>query len=333
MGSRTVRDDMAYSPDRPAAPSWLVWTALWIVYIVWGSTYLAIRITVQTLPPFLAGGVRFLIAGGVLYLFLLFRKGPAAMKVTGREVAAAAFVGIALLLGGNGMVMLAEQQVPSGLASLLIATVPLWVILFRKLTGDKIARGTLVGVAVGFAGVALLVLPGDRPDGVRTIGIVMMLVAAVSWAIGTFTSSRLSLPKDPFVSTAIQMLFGGVAGMVAGAATGEFGGIDFGSFSTSSILALVYLITIGSWLAFTAYVWLLQNAPVSKVATYAYVNPVIAIFLGWLVLSEQLTVSIVAGAAIIVASVAVIVRKESASNPAVETEEPAPAALVGADAS
>src|SRR4051812_45606260 len=124
---------MAYSPDRPQAPSWLVWTALWIVYIVWGSTYLAIRITVQTLPPFLAGAVRFLVAGGFLYVFLMVRKGRSALKITGKELAASAFVGIALLLGGNGMVMLAEQQVPSGLASLLIATVPLWVILFRKI--------------------------------------------------------------------------------------------------------------------------------------------------------------------------------------------------------
>jgi drug/metabolite transporter (DMT)-like permease len=309
-----------------------VWTSLWIVYIVWGSTYLAIRITVQTLPPFLAGGVRFLIAGGFLYLFLLIKRGRASLKITAKELGAAAFVGIALLLGGNGMVMLAEQEVPSGLASLLIATVPLWVILFRKISGDRIARGTLIGVGVGFIGVALLVLPGDRPEGVRTIGIVMMLLAAVSWATGTFMSSRLTLPKDPFLSTAIQMLCGGVAGMVVGAATGETSGIDFASFSTSSILALIYLITIGSWLAFTAYVWLLQNAPVSKVATYAYVNPVIAIFLGWLVLSEQITVSIIAGATIIVASVAVIVRKESTSKETVTEREPAPAALVGVDA-
>lgn len=313
------------------APSWMVWAALWTVYIVWGSTYLAIRITVETLPPFLAGGVRFVIAGALMWLFLRIKKGRDAMQVGRRQAFSAAVVGALLLLGGNGLVMVAEQDVPSGLASLIIASTPLWVILYRYLAKERISTGTLLGVAVGFAGVAVLVVPGERPGGASITGIFLLVIAAASWANGSFLSSRLEMPSDPAVSTAIQMLLGGAFLSVGGLLRGELSGLDTEAFSTASVVALLYLIFIGSLVAFTAYVWVLQHAPVSKVATYAYVNPVIAIFLGWIVLSEQVTPVILLGAAIIVASVAFIVRKESGTPKEIDPVDSPAHGLAGAD--
>lgn len=309
----------------------MVWAALWTVYIVWGSTYLAIRITVETLPPFLAGGVRFLIAGALMWLFLRVKKGREAMHVSRRQAFSAAVVGALLLMGGNGLVMVAEQDVPSGLASLIIASTPLWVILYRYLAKERIAAGTLVGVAVGFVGVAVLVVPGDRPGGASLTGIFLLVIAAASWANGSFLSSRLEMPGDPAVSTAIQMLLGGGFLTLGGLLRGELSGLDTDAFSTASVLALLYLIVMGSLVAFTAYVWVLQHAPVSKVATYAYVNPVIAIFLGWIVLSEEVTPIILLGAAIIVASVASIVRKESATPKEIDPVDAPAHGLAGAD--
>jgi drug/metabolite transporter (DMT)-like permease len=314
----------------PASPpGWLVWAALWVVYIVWGSTYLAIRVTVETLPPLLAGGARFILAGLVLYSVLLVRRGRARMRITRAELAGSAVVGTALLLGGNGLVMVAEQDVSSSLTALLISAVPLWVVLFRYAAGEKVAVGTLIGVLVGFVGVGILVMPGG--SGGDLLGALVVVAASFLWATGSILSKKLVLPKDPFLSTAVQMLCGGVSLSVAGLIAGE-GAFDLGGFSADSLLALAYLVVIGSLLAFTAYVWLLQNAPISKVATYAYVNPVIAIFLGWAILSERITAVVLMGAAIIVASVAFIVSKESQPEVEEDTAEPDEPALVGADA-
>jgi drug/metabolite transporter (DMT)-like permease len=292
-------------------PSWLVWAALWTVYIVWGSTYLAIRVTVETMPPLMTAATRFLVAGSIVYAFLRIKKGRAFVRLERREIVASTAVGALLLFGGNGLVSVAEEHVPSALAALIIASVPLWIVVMRFATGDRVPGGTLAGVAVGFAGVALLIVPGDRP-GTASLGHLLLIVlASMSWATGSFVSKRLPLPKDPFVSTAAQMLGGGVVLAIAGLVSGEASGLDPSAFSGASIAGLVYLIVAGSFLAFTAYVWLLQNAPISKVATYAYVNPTVAIFLGWLILSEEITPTILAGAAVIVAAVAWIVRMES----------------------
>ncbi len=310
----------------------MVWGALWVIYIVWGSTYLAIRVTVETLPPFLSAGVRFLVAGVIVYAVLALRRGWRALAITKRELAASALVGAALLFGGNGLVSLAEQEVSSSLAALIIASVPLWVVLLRTLTGEKVSRGTLAGVAVGFAGVAMLVLPSGGANGASMAGLLTLVVASGSWASGSFFSSRLPLPRDPFVSTAAQMVCGGLVCVLAGGIAGEASGLAISEFSGASLAGLAYLVTVGSLFAFTAYVWLLQNAPISKVATYAYVNPVIAIFLGWLILSESITTSILVGAAVIVSSVAFIVSKESAAPrpEADDADAPAEAALAGA---
>jgi drug/metabolite transporter (DMT)-like permease len=299
---------------------WLTWIALWTVYIVWGSTYLAIRVVVETMPPLLSGGIRFMVAGAIAYVFLRWRRGAASVRVTGKEVGASALVGTALLLGGNGLVSIGEQEVPSGLAALIIASVPLWVIVWRFAFRDRISRGTLIGVIAGFIGVGVLMLPGERPGDASLAGMLVIVAAALFWASGSFFSKKLPLPKDPFTSTTMQMLTGGLITGVAGGLSGEFSDLNIAGFSRGSWIALIYLVFVGSLVAFTAYTWLLQNAPISKVATYAYVNPVIAIFLGWAFLSEEITATVAVGASIIVASVATIVRKETVPVRRVGTE-------------
>ena len=293
----------------------MVWLALWTVYIVWGSTYLAIRVTVETLPPLLTAGVRFLIAGAIMYAVLAARRGLDAMRISGRQLLSCALIGAALLLGGNGLVVLAERDVASSLAALIIASVPLWVVLFRWGSGDRVSLGTLISVVVGFAGVAILVLPEGSGEG-NMFGFLLLISAAVCWATGSFLSTRLTLPSDPLTSTTIQMLCGGAWLVSGGIAMGELGEIDVERFSGASIAAFLYLIVFGSLFAFTAYVWLLQNAPISKVATYAYVNPVIALLLGWVILSEEITATMLIGAAVIVASVAFIVKREAGTRSA-----------------
>ena len=310
------------------APTWQVWTALSIVYVVWGTTYLAIRVVVETVPPLLSASFRFLVAGLAYYLWLRIRHGSDAVRVTGKQLMSCALVGTALLLGGNGLVTIAEQTVSSSLAALMIATVPLWVVLMRRLTGDRIPVSTLIGVGIGFVGVAWLVLPGGRPEESTTMGIILLILAPMFWATGSFLSGRIDMPANPFVSTAYQMLFGGLATTIVGGLRGEFADVHLEEFSTSSLLALGYLVVFGSWVAFTAYVWALQNVPVSKVATYAFVNPVIAMSLGWLILDEQLTPTMLGAAAIIIASVAMIVRRETGPSPKQRKIEAVPAGAV-----
>jgi drug/metabolite transporter (DMT)-like permease len=293
----------------PAPPGWQVWGALWIVYLVWGSTYLAIRVMVETVPPLLGAGTRFAVAGAVLLLVLGLRLGWTAIRPTRGALLGAGLVGL-LLPGANAVVSVAEQHVPSSLAALLIASIPLWVILLRRLAGETITRAGGVAVLVGFVGVALLVRPGPQSADASIVGMLTCVAAAVMWASGSFASGRVELPRHPLVSTGWQMLIGGIACLVAGLLAGEGPQVDPAAFSTRSLLALAYLIVMGSWVAFSAYVWLLQNAPISKVATYAYVNPVVAIVLGWLILSEVVAPVTIAGAAIIVAAVALAVRSE-----------------------
>lgn len=323
--------NLAMKADKDA-PAWKVWANLWIVYIVWGSTYLAIRVMVETMPPLMTSGVRFLTAGVLAYVWLLLRRGTAGVRVTRAELGASALIGAALLLGGNGLVSIAEESVPSALAALVIASTPLWVVLLRALFKERVPGGTLLGVAVGFIGVAVLVIPGGSEGHAPLGGLLLVVLAAALWASGSFFSKRLSLPRDPFLSTVMQMLTGGAILIIAGLARGEAQGLDVQGFSTRSIIAVLYLIFIGSLVAFTAYTWLLQHAPISKVATYAYVNPVIAIFLGAVILGEEITTYILAGAALIIASVAFIVRQEGPGSRARAAEAAPEGALATSDA-
>ncbi|GAA3390234.1 EamA family transporter [Streptomyces roseoviridis] len=286
-----------------------VWVALGIVYVVWGSTYLGIRVAVETLPPFLSASTRFVVAGLLLAGIIAWRQGPAALKVTPRRLGSAVVVGLLLLLGGNGLVVLAETSVPSGLAALLVAVVPAWVVLFKAGFGERPSAGGLVGVLLGLAGLAVLTLPGLSGD-VQAGGVVLVIVGTLLWSVGSFASSRIPMPANPFTASAYEMIAGGVGCLGVALVRGEQHGLDPSAVSGRSWAALGYLIVFGSLIAFTAYAWLLQTAPLSLVATYAYVNPVVAVALGALILNEALSWPIVLGGAIVVAGVCLIVSTE-----------------------
>ncbi|MGW5423544.1 EamA family transporter [Streptomyces sp. NPDC003943] len=303
-----------HSAPLPTAPAprripTTVWAALAIVYVVWGSTYLAIRVVVETLPPFLSAGARFVVAGLVLAGIIAWRQGIGALKVSARQLASAAVVGLMLLLGGNMFVVLAEMSVPSGLAALLIAVVPVFVVMLKALAGERPTAGGIAGVLVGLGGLAVLTLPGLSGE-VKVSGVILVIVGALSWSIGSFSSSRLPMPANPFTASVYEMLAGGLAGVGVGLLRGEQHGLDLAAVSTRSWAGLAYLVVFGSLIAFTAYAWLLQTAPLSLVATYAYVNPVVAVALGALILNEALSWPIVLGGAIVVVGVGLIVSTE-----------------------
>lgn len=290
-----------------------VWAALGIVYLVWGSTYLGIRVAVQAgLPPLVSAGVRFLLAGVILAAIVAATKGPGALRVNPRELGAAALIGSLLLFGGNGVVMIAEQTVPSGLAALLVAGVPLWVVVWRLVTSDRPRSLTLLGVALGLGGLALLTLSGGDASGAQLWGVLAIAAAAISWATGSFFSARVGMPSDPFVSTVWEMIAASSAMIVVGVARGELTGFSPADVPTRGWVALGYLVVFGSVVAFTSYVWLLHSAPISLVATYAYVNPVVAVLLGWIVLAETVTLPIAVGGAVVVIAVGLVVSTERA---------------------
>ena len=298
-------------------PRWLGPLALATIYVVWGSTYLAIRVMVEDIPPLLGAGVRFLMAGAILYAWVVLRRPPSARAITGRQLAGAALVGVLLMFGGNGLVTLAEEEVPSGLAALLIASEPLWVILLRAgFARERVPSTTLLSVAIGFVGVAMLILPAERPEGAPLGWSLVVVLAAVFWATGSFAASRLDRPRDLLTTTAWQMLIGGAAMVVVGLGVGEGGELHLAEISLDSAAAFVFLVFVGSLAAFTAYNWLLQHVAISTVSTYAFVNPVIAVFLGWLILSEEITGFVVLGTAVIVASVAFVVLSPAEKAPA-----------------
>jgi drug/metabolite transporter (DMT)-like permease len=291
------------------APEWKIWLALGIVYVVWGSTYLAIRVMVETMPPLLSGGVRHVVAGTIIFAILLLRRGPGAFRLRPSELIGGAIVGLLLLLGGNGLVVLGEREVPSGLTALIVAVVPLCVVVLRWMFREKVAGGTILGVVAGFVGVAILIVPEGITGRVDVVSMLMIVGAAISWSIGSFISRRLDMPHDPLASTGVQMLVGGMALLATGALAGET--VQPEQFSTESVLSLGYLIIFGSVLAYTAYTWVLIHASVSRVSTYAYVNPVVAVFLGWLLLRETVDLTMIIGAAVIIVSVWMVIRTEA----------------------
>jgi drug/metabolite transporter (DMT)-like permease len=293
----------------PRAPSGLlVWAALWTVYIVWGSTYLALRVLVETIPPLISNGGRFLLAGSLMLGVLALRR--RSIRITRAEALSSLLVG-SLMMGAVATVATAEQDVPSNIAALLVACVPLWVLLLRRLGGERLAPLLVLAVLLGFAGVALLLQPGGQTGGAPLTSLLLVVCSTPAWATGSYLSQRVALPAHPLVSVGWQMILGGTVVALAGVVAGEPWEVDVSGFSTDSVAAWLYLSLIGSALAFTAYAWLLQNAPISRVATYAYVNPVVAIALGWLILDEAVTGITIAGAAVIVLAVAVVVRGDT----------------------
>ncbi len=282
-----------------------IWTALIALYIVWGSTYLAIRFAVETIPPFMQAGLRFLISGIILVIWRLAAGDPAPTK---RQWLSTVIVGTALLLGGNGLVSWAEQHVPSGIAALMVSTSPMWLVLFEALRpgGVKPTLRGVIGLLIGFGGVILLVGPSEfngRATQFDTLGTVALLAAALLWSIGSIYSKHADMPASSLLSTGMEMLAGAVALFLVSAGSGEWSRFSFAAVTMRSWLGLAYLITFGSLIGFVSYGWLLQNAPISLMSTYAYVNPVVAVFLGGWLASESLTPRILVAAAVIIGSV------------------------------
>src|SRR5438046_2086075 len=237
------------SPAQRPSPVAL-WSALGTVYLVWGSTYLAIAIAVETLPPLLSAGLRFLTAGVLICLWLGLRR--VSLRATPRELLGAATVGLLLLVGGNGLVVLAERTVPSGVTALIVASIPLWIVVLRALTGERVRRDPLAGVPLGLVGVAVLVVPGGLNGTLDPFGVAILLGATVSRAVGTLISARLVSPRNALLSTAYQMLAGGAALLITGVIRGEAANVDPASFSPRSDGAIVYLLVYGTTVAFVA---------------------------------------------------------------------------------
>jgi drug/metabolite transporter (DMT)-like permease len=292
--------------DRSPSRAQIV-TAFAAIYVIWGSTYLAIRYAIETLPPFLMAGARFMIAGCILYFIARRRGAPPPPRSTWL---AGAIAGALLLLGGNGAVVWSEQRVPSGAAALLVATVPLWMVLLESLRpgGERPSRRVIAGVVLGLMGLALLVGPSELAGGGRLdpLGAVVLLVGTLSWAMGSLFSRHAKLPSSPFMTVALEMLFGGTLLLLLGLFTGEGARLDLAAVTARSWLSFLYLVTFGALLGFTAYIWLLKVSTPARVSTYAYVNPVVAVLLGWLLGGETISSRMMIAAGIIVVAVAAI---------------------------
>lgn len=298
---------MTSSSSKPTASPIAIWAALIAVYITWGSTYLAIHYAIQTIPPFLMAGIRFLLAGGSLYLYRRMRGDP---RPTFKQWRSAFIIGLLLLLGGNGGISWAEQRLVSSIAAVVVASSPLWMILmdaFRP--GHKPSVSAAIGVLIGFVGIIILVSPwtiSGIKNNLDPFSVGVLVLAAFLWAAGSLHSREAALPASPLLGTAMEMLCGSGALIVAGSLTGEWVNFHPAAVSGASLLGLGYLVIFGSIVGFSAYTWLFRAAPTSLVSTYAYVNPIVAIILSGLVGSEPITPRILLAAAIILGAVAMI---------------------------
>jgi drug/metabolite transporter (DMT)-like permease len=290
------------------APVRHVWAALLVVWFVWGSTYLAIKIVVDTLPPLLSAGSRFLVAGSLLALVVLLRG--TTLRIPPRELAGSAGAGLLLLTLGVGVVHVAETRIDSSVAAMIAGTVPLQVIALRLASGESVSRATRLSTLAGLVGLGLVVAPG-LGAGSTALGLAIMISASISWSTGSFFSRRFGLPGDPFVASAYEMLSAGVFLTAGATAFGEWSELGADAFAADSVGAWAYLVVMGSLVGFTSYAWLLRVAPISLVVTHQYVNPLVAIALGMLVLGERPSPLALAGALLVVAAVYVAVRAES----------------------
>lgn len=301
--------------------------ALLIVYVVWGSTYLGIALMIETLPPLLAAGVRYLTAGVLLtllvYLWARLRGADPPERPTRRQWRSAFVIGTLLLMGGNGFVVLAEQFIPSGVAAVVIATVPIWLAVFDALlTRRRPSRLVVGGLAAGLIGVGVLLAPVGGLERINPLGVGLVCIAAVSWAAGSLYARRAEMPRSGLLGSGMEMFAGGIVLAIVGSLLGEIGQLDVASVSLRSVAALGYLVVFGSIIAFSAYIWLLNNVPVSTVGTYAYVNPIVAVALGAIVLAEPITLRTGVAAVVIIAAVVAMVsgRPRSAGEPAAEVD-------------
>jgi drug/metabolite transporter (DMT)-like permease len=307
----------SHSQDRSAHIK--LWINLGLVYVIWGSTYAGIAIVGQTVDPLLGVGTRFVAAGTLLAIFLKFRG--VSLRVTRAEFLSTALIGFLLLTLGVGLLSMGELVVPTGVASLLICGTALWVALFRTLSGDRPSRRTLLGVIIGLAGMVVLVVPGNAAIAGADSALVLpwtlaILVGSLAWSFGSFISQRLQLPKNLLVMSAWEMLIGGAILLIVGFALGER--IRFEEISAASWWAWVYLVLAGSLVGYLAYIWLLGNAPISLVATYSYINPVVAVALGVVLLKESITANMMFGGLIVLAGVILTITAETPTQSAAQ---------------
>lgn len=299
------------SESRPASarpPLSRVIAAFAAVYLLWGSTYLGIRFTIETLPPFLTNGVRFAVAGAVMYVWARLRG---ARTPSAREWRAGAVTGFLLFLCGTGAVVWAERVIPSGVAALVVATEPLSFVLIEAVRRRRMPKGAIfAGLALGLAGLAILVGPGSLLGGERfdVAACAVLVVGTFCWASGSLYSRGSRMPESPVMATAVTLVYGGACLAVLGLLTGELGRFDPAGVSTRSVVAVLYNFVFGSIVGFSAYLWLLRVTTASRVSTYAYVNPIVAVFLGWALAGEALTPRVFVAAAVIVGAVALIIR-------------------------
>jgi len=280
-----------------------LWIALLALYIVWGSTYLGIKVAIETIPPFFHAAVRFLASGIIL---VIWQRSVGVAMPTRQQWISVAIIGNLLLLGGNGLVSWAEQFIPSGIAALIIGSVPIFLVIGEALRpgGVKPNWQAILGIVIGFVGIYVLVGPSKEAGmALNVFGVIALLSACVLWTFGSIYSKNADLPKSVLMSTGAQMLMGSIGLFIVSALTGELVGWDASAVSARSIYGVLYLIFIGSLIGFVAYGWLLQNAPISLVATYAYVNPIVAVLLGYWFGNEALEPRIWLATAIIVGSV------------------------------
>ena len=285
------------------------------IYLVWGSTYLAIRYAVETIPPFVMGGSRFLISGALLYAW---SRSRGARPPTMRQWRNATIAGAFLLLGGNGGVVWAEQTVPSGLTALLVSILPFWLVIIEwaRPPRRRPSAAVLIGLVVGFIGLVVLIGPGDiGANGVSLVGATVLILASLSWAIGSFWSRDADMPDSGLLTTGMEMLGGGALLFLAGVLTGELTDFDVAGVSTASWAGWIYLIVFGSLIGFTSYIWLLDKVSPARLGTYAYVNPVVAVILGWAIAGETLSLRTGVAAVIVICAVALITTARSTSAP------------------
>ena len=293
------------------------------VYIFWGSTYLAIKYAIETMPPFLMAGSRFIFAGLILYIWARFSKDYA--KPSLKHWRTSFIVGTLLLLGGNGCVVLAQHYISSSLAALLVATEPFWIVLLSWLwlKGSRPNWKVALGLLIGFVGVYLLIggHGGSAEGSGQILGAFLVIAAALSWATGSMYGLRATTPKSSALTAGMQMLSGGAVLTLVGSLKGEWTTFNIADVSANSWFAVAYLIIFGSLIGFTAYSWLLKNAQPAMVATYAYVNPVVAVFLGWLIAGETFTTQMLIGAGVIIGSVVLITSHDKNAKDSVEDME------------
>ena len=316
---------------RPSASPIAVWAGLIVLYLVWGSTYLGIKVAVETVPPFVMGFIRFVPAGILLAGVVALRNRRTIERPSRRALADTLIVGALLLMGGMGLVAWAEQTIPSGIAALLIALMPMWLAIFGLVfLGERLPRAGVIGIAVGVVGVAILAWPTAGVDDLDPAGLLALLVSPVCWALGAiYAARRAVLPAPALFASGLEMIAGGLVLLVASAVTGELATFDPAAVSTESWIGIAYLLLVGSLVGYTTFAWLVQVAPLPRVATYAYVNPVVAVILGAIVLQEPLSPRTWVASVVIIAAVVLIVTARARVQPAVASVEREPVELDG----